>query len=218
MKFLDKANRAKFWLLDLVCKGAFPIHILVNNELELVVNRSVGHGLSSTELVDILWMLFEEKLLIAQIYEDPDDYPVEITPTQKDIENALAGKLDLHYGLTSLGGEQWESFFEPNWNWYVSGWLRREEVSFSGSDRQIVEQYLPSLRYSSQQEVIVGSEVWESLIPWQATYWKTLPSGWQVTCKTRETDEYLGKIMPPEYREWLDQIYNWYTNPFTSNN
>jgi hypothetical protein len=214
MKFLDKANRAKLWLLDLVCEGAFPIHVLVHRELELVVNRSAGHRLSSIELIDILCMLFEEEMLIAKLYRDPDDFPVEIIPTQQDIENALEGKLDLHYALTLLGGEQWENFFEPNWNLYISGWLEREEVSFSGSDRQIVEKYLPSLRYSSQQEIVSGSEVWEQLVPWQATYWKTLPSGWQVTCQTRETNEYLGEIMPPEDQKWMDKIYNWYINPF----
>jgi hypothetical protein len=190
----------------------------VQNELTLVVNRSTSHGLNHSKLVDTLYLLLQEEMLIAEIYESPDGFPVKIIPTRQDIEDALAGKLQIYYGLTSLGGEQWEIFSKPNWNLYISGSMGQEEVSFSGSDRQIIEQYLPSLRYSSQQEVISSSEVWESLIPWQATYWKTLPSGWQVTCKTRETDEYLGKIMPPEYREWLDQMYNWYTNPFISNN
>ncbi|MEE3720057.1 hypothetical protein V2H45_25290 [Tumidithrix elongata RA019] len=214
MEFLDRVDSAKFWLLDLVYKGIFPIHILVDDQLELVVNKSTGHGLDRTELVDALLMLFEEEMLIAQLYKNPDDFPMRITPTQQDIENALAGKLDLHYGLTSLGGEQWEKLSKPNWNLYISGRLEREEVSFSGSDRQIVEQYLPSLRYSSQQEIVSGSEIWEHLVPWQATYWKTLPSGWQVTCQTRETNEYLGNPMPSEYQEWFNKIQNWYVNPF----
>jgi hypothetical protein len=215
MKSLDSG---RYWLLDLVHELKFPVRILVQNELTLVVNRSTSHGLNHSKLVDTLYLLLQEEMLIAEIYESPDGFPVKIIPTRQDIEDALAGKLQIYYGLTSLGGEQWEIFSKPNWNLYISGSMGQEEVSFSGSDRQIIEQYLPSLRYSSQQEVISSSEVWESLIPWQATYWKTLPSGWQVTCKTRETDEYLGKIMPPEYREWLDQMYNWYTNPFISNN
>jgi hypothetical protein len=57
-------------------------------------------------------------------------------------------------------------------------------------------------------------EEWQLLVPWQATYWKTLSSGWQLKCKTKKTEEYLGVEMPLEYREWLDKIENWYTNSF----
>jgi hypothetical protein len=211
MEFLD---RAKYWILDLVHKGFFPIHILVHDELELVVNRAIGHGLNHKKLIDTLSFLFEKGLLIADLFEKSSNHSREITPTQQDIEDALAGKLNIHYGLSSLGGEKWEERFKPNWNLYIDDCYPKGSIVLGASDRRILEKYLDLLPYSSQTKVIFGSERWEPLIPWEVTSWKTLPSGWQVTCKTKNTNEYLGKIMPSEYREWLDKIDNWYTNPF----
>jgi hypothetical protein len=218
MELLDRISRAKYWLFDLVCVGTFPIHILIIDDLTLVVNKQTEHGLTYEELVDTLYSLFEEGMLIADLFHDSSNFPIEINPTRQDIENALARKMKIQYGLTPLGGKQWENFYKPNWNLYIYCCCHRDSIVLKACHRHILEKYLNLLPYSSQKEVVSGSEVWEPLVPWQATYWKTLPSGWQVACKTRETDEYLGQIVPTEYQEWLDQIYNWYTNPFVSNN
>jgi hypothetical protein len=211
---MTSLDSGKYWLLELVCEMKFPLRILVHNELEMVVNKTTGHGFNFSELINNLHQLFVEEILIAEIYKTSDDLSVKITPTRNEIENALEGKLKIYYGLTSLGGEQWEKLAKPNWNLYISGSLGQQEISFSGVDRQIIERYLPSLRYTWQAEIVSSSEEWKLLVPWQATYWKILPSGWQLKCKIKETNEYLGKSIPLEDRQWLDKIDNWYTNPF----
>jgi hypothetical protein len=211
---MELFDRSKYWLLDLVSMGSFPIRILVHEELKLVVNKSTSHGLSSMELTDSLYLLFQEGMLTADLRTNDSYIAVNINPTRQDITNALEGRLDIHYDLTLLGGEYWEKFSKPQWNYYVSCSEAEGNAIIAASTRQRIEQYILLMPYFSYEKVIPSSERWEPLIPWEVTSWKTLPSGWQVTCKTKNTNEYLGKIMPSEYREWLDKIDNWYTNPF----
>jgi hypothetical protein len=215
MKLLDSA---KYWLLDLVCIGIFPIDILVEEDLTIIVNKVTSHGLDRAEIVDILSSLFQEGMLIAELFEEFRNPPVEITPSRQQIEDALAKKIYIQYGLSSLGGEQWEKLSKPNWNSYIYCCEPKDVVILEASDRITIEQYLNLLPYSSKEEVISGSEKWESLVPWQATYWKILPSGWRLTCKVRKVNKYLDKGKESEYQEWLDKIYNWYTNPFHETN
>jgi hypothetical protein len=212
MRFLD---RAKFWLLDLVAVGHFPIRILIHNELTIVVNRATGHGLDHTELVKTLLSLFAEEMLVAKLWKKSSngEYSQEIIPTNQNIEDALAGKLDIHYGLSPKGGEEWEKLAKPNWNWFINGYHPRGSLDLAGIDRRTLEKYLELKPYFADEEVVSGTEIWESLVPWHATSWKTLPSGWQVTCKVRSTDKHLGENIPLEYEEWLGKIQNWYINP-----
>jgi hypothetical protein len=214
---IESIDKSRCWLLDLVCENKFPLSILREDKLAMIVNRSTEHGLSNTELVNTVELLFEEGMLVANLYDNPKDFAVTIHPKRRDIEDAIAGKLEIHYGLTALGGKYWETVYKPNWKFFVTGWSHDDIASFSGSDRDIVEQYLLLLPYRSQQRVVLGSASWEPQTPYPATYWKALPSGWRVTFKVGESDIGLGIEMPPEYQELNDLINSWYTNPFESN-
>jgi hypothetical protein len=208
-------NQAKYWLLELVCESKFPLSILVKDELDMIVNKTTTHGLSYTELVDSLELLFAEGLLIADLCKNPNDFGVPIEPSRQDIEDAIARKIEIHYGLTALGGEYWETIYQPNWKYFITGWSSYDGMaSFSGSERDVVEQYVLALTYTTHQQMIDGSAVWEPQKPYPATYWKALPSGWQVTFKFRTSDLDLGVEIPLEYREINTLIDNWYTDPF----
>jgi hypothetical protein len=57
--------------------------------------------------------------------------------------------------------------------------------------------------------VTPGNELWKTLIPWQATYWKTLPRGYRVRVPwPRESPDKAPDWAA--YNEWI----HWYTNPF----
>lgn len=210
---MELFERSKYWLLDLVSTGSFPLRILVHEKLKLIVNKSTSHGLNFRELTDCLYLLFQEGMLTAYLWANDSNIAVDITPRQQDIIDALEGKLDIHYDLTSLGGEYWEKFSQPQWNYYISCLDGDGNATIAASTRRMLEQYLLLMPYFVGEKVIPNSEKWEIFTPWEVTSWKTLPRGWQVNCKVRGTHEYLGKIMPPEYQEWLDKINNWYTNP-----
>ena len=58
-----------------------------------------------------------------------------------------------------------------------------------------------------------ATAVWEELTPWQATYWKTLPHGYQVSFQCEEPPNLLwnwGDI-PLRYRLVYKNI--WYSAP-----
>jgi hypothetical protein len=211
---MEPIDKSKYWLLDLVWGNKFPLSILTCDNLTHVVNRSVSHGLNSAELVNIIELLFEEGMLVADLYENPNDFAVAIHPSKQDIEDAIVGKLEIHYGLSAQGGEYWETVCKPNWKFFITGWTHDDIASFSGSDRSVVEQYLLILPYRVQQQVVHGSDSWEHQTPYPATYWKALPSGWRVTFKVGDSDMALDIEMPPNYQEMSNQIDNWYTNPF----
>jgi hypothetical protein len=80
-----------------------------------------------------------------------------------------------------------------------------------GSDRNLVEQYDSLSRYDSDISVVPGSEHWDVLQPWQATYWKELPVGHRLRYKY----EWVGRTpelkTDPKISEWFKEIRNWYT-------
>jgi hypothetical protein len=218
-------EQSRYWLLDLVCTSTFPLSILIQDELAMIVNKSEGHGLNRAELVSTLQQLFEEGILKAYSYENSGILPMAANLKIEDIEDAISGNLNIYYGLTSFGGEQWEKLSKPNWDFYVTGWNPdwnfvassqeyQEEVFFYGSNRQVLERYLLLLQYKLNIDILSDSKIWEAQIPFLVRYWKTLPSGWRINCRIKKTDRYLGIEMPSEYIRLKDRVENWYTNPF----
>ncbi|MEH2437987.1 MAG: hypothetical protein V7K25_27815 [Nostoc sp.] len=65
---------------------------------------------------------------------------------------------------------------------------------------------------------ISGTEVWDMLEPWQATYWKILPRGYIVRYQSRQSDWHIDSDTSPEWIEANDQaneweFMKWYTDP-----
>ena len=71
----------------------------------------------------------------------------------------------------------------------------------------------------SETCIIPNTVVWETLTPWQATYWKTLPVGYQVRYQYRilESDEMQKQSQElleqeSEAKKYYFRICNWYTD------
>jgi hypothetical protein len=139
----------------------------------------------------------------------------EIIPQEAEIDAGLNGAKEIAFGLTKQGGTQWESISRPDWNRFAT--VRLANVNRNDSKGEIicsnrlsVENWLTPHLFGS---VVEGSETWDVLTPWQATYWKTLPEGHRV--KYRITFDEFGHDLDEVQRiKAIMQLKKWYVNPY----
>lgn len=199
-------DNGEYWLLDSVVEAWCPLVWLVSEDIEGAFNKR-NHGLKRGELVTVLDRLFQRGDLLAKQIES------EFVPAQADIEEALDGRRDCLYGLTSQGGVRWEEVSHPQWERYITAcvYADPQDGEIVGSDRALVEKYDSLSHYAWDISVVADSRRWDVLQPWQATYWKTLPLGHRV----RFSYDWVQR--PPEWKtnaaisEWLKEINSWYT-------
>ena len=213
MVTLEKMNKGEYWILDSVLTARYPFECLAADDTESVYNKR-GHGLKGIELLDTLYRLFLNRDLLAERMERVGTHFVPsdtFAPTRLEIEAALVGTLKAYYGLTPQGGTRWEAVSKPDWNRYVYAGTSLDEGETIASDRKLVEQYEYFSRYTSNMSIIAGSEEWDVLEPWQATYWKTLPIGHRLRYRFTYGDEPVVVPIPPLAKQFFVNIYNWYT-------
>ncbi|NJK66885.1 MAG: hypothetical protein HC941_10350 [Microcoleus sp. SU_5_3] len=178
---------------------------------DLAINRA-PINLTVAEITDVLHGLFLKGDLLAITSSDLDEYGVNrgFIPSKSEIELAIHQKINLFYFLTIQGGEKWESFSQPNWSLYWTGY-----GNFLGSaDRKLLETYLALYHLidhgNTRACIIPGTELWEILTPWQPTYWKTLPIGYQVRYESRSVEFDESAKRAPKLIEREKQAKNWY--------
>ena len=208
-------DKNEYWLLDsAVDEAQQSLKSLVSEDIEEAFNKR-SHGLNRDELIEVLADLFQRGDFSAKRIEKFVSKGFFIIPTQTEIEDAFDGRLICFYGLTLQGGTRWEEVSQPHWERYISDWVYAEprEGEIIGSDRGLVEQYDSLSQHNSETVVIPGSQHWDVLRPWQATYWKELPVGHRLRFKY----EWVARSFEPtdpKISEWFKEIHNWYT-PYT---
>ena len=202
-------DEAEFWLLDVVVRARVHLDWLLWEHLDEALNRP-GHGLDPDVLLDMVDRLFRGGFIDAagpRRSGEPGDLGLSLH--RSEIEAALHGyRPGLSYGMTSRGGARWEAVAKPDWSRFLdeSAGLDPDEVEMAGLDRDRVASHL---QRHTLWAVVPGSERWTELIPWQATYWKTLPRGYRVRVPwPRESPDKAPDWAA--YNEWI----HWYTNPF----
>jgi hypothetical protein len=110
--------------------------------------------------------------------------------------------------MTARGGARWEAMAKPDWSRFLDELtgIDPDEVEVSGPDRDRLASHLRQYTLSA---LVPGSERWEELIPWEATYWKTMPRGYRVTVAWQ-------REAPSKVPDWdaFERWHQWYTNPF----
>jgi hypothetical protein len=220
---------ASYWLLDAAALGRPPLQWLTAENLCEVFNTRRGHDLLLPALIDMLERLFQTGDVIAERMEK-NELLGEFVPTRPDIMAGLTGQVCLFYGLTAQGGTRWEAFARPEWSRYidVGYWTdaTRGEIAVGeivAQDQHAVEQYRAALfaHYVEPTYTIhPDSERWDLVVPWCATYWKTLPQGHRLRFKYHEeTDRTIvhnrllqAQDCPPAVEHWLASVRtpNWY--------
>ncbi|MEG4322318.1 MULTISPECIES: hypothetical protein [unclassified Microcoleus] len=217
-------NKFEYWFLDTAVTEVVGFSWIVPDDRygDLAINRA-PLNLTVAEITDLLHCLFQTGDLLATTPSDFDEYGFNrgFIPSKSEIESAIHQRINLFYFLTSQGGEKWECVSHPNWNLYMTGC-----DGFLGcADRKLLEAYLALYHLidhgNTRAYIIPGTESWKILTPWQATYWKTLPIGYEVRYESRsvEFDESAKrdpKLIEREKKanNWYSSTRIWYTNYF----
>jgi hypothetical protein len=207
-----KFTRGEYWLLTTVAELAVPICWLDWDEIEEVLNKP-GHGMARSLLVNTMEKLFFDGLIVAQRFEHWEE---NFVLTSEQIETALDERQNIkehYYRLTAKGGEYWESFASPNWNYYINAGfeLPEDNAIWHGelicTTKEHLEKYFQSLR-TYNYEVDEGTIQRDEIKPWGATYWKKLPIGHRIRfqCKDKE-NEIDFKVPDPINQAWYDNLW-----------
>jgi hypothetical protein len=189
MQFSQNIERGEYWLLDSVVEASLSLSALVVENIEETFNRE-GHGLGISDLINTLYRLFQREYLIAYYRPSVDMLNLaveEFLPTKEEIRAGLVGDLSFIfcYRLTAQGGMLWESLSMPNWNLYISPFCSEEmeeEINcIEAGSRQILDDFLAFELAHPFKTVDHESIGFKTIEPWEATYWKTLPTGYQLT-------------------------------------
>ncbi|MGB8688107.1 MAG: hypothetical protein WCD53_12325 [Microcoleus sp.] len=192
--------------------------------------RSVAYSkhLSHAETALAADSLFQKGDIKATVFADEDDTEgtSNVVLAMAGIQDHLDGRLLACYYLTPQGGARWEAMAHPDWNrFFIVNFLGQfpYEEGFFGTQREILEQLLALERLIFMYEHIPGTENWNVLEPWEATYWKTLPRGYHVSCEFQHNDSYLDyqkegaspKLIEEheQVMQWFSEIQKWYTDP-----
>jgi hypothetical protein len=195
----DCVDKGYSWLLDAVATLRIPLQWLTARNVDELANRE-GHGLPASEIAARMRELLHDGRIAVT-------WPLisggeRVLLTGQELVEVLMHRSDtpLYYGLTETGGLLWESVFHPAWDSYVDASElpdvltakspATDRVEIAALTRELVEEYAERVyrRADLSKQVVVGSESWQYLQPWQATYWKTLPAGWRVQFLVTESD------------------------------
>jgi hypothetical protein len=185
MAYMDKAL---YWFFDAVVEYKLPIQILAASNLAEVLNRP-SHGLDPKSISTLLLQLVQQDYLVIYHCNPLGPSEVPFIPSLRDLEEELdtpksTNQEYLAYGLSPLGGAQWEILSSPRWDRFISTSYATDpyEAEIIAQDRQLVQRYFEVQHYTSSSVgvVIPESMQWDTLHPWQATYWKTLPYAYRL--------------------------------------
>ena len=187
------------WLLDAVATFRIPLQWLTARNVDELLNRE-GHDLPASEIAArMVELLRDGRIAVTRPVISGGE---RVLLTGQELVEVLMYRSNtpLYYGLTETGGLLWESVFHPAWDLYVdtseqpdvltSKTPATDRVEIAALTRELVEEYAERVYRHAvlSNQVVVGSESWVLLQPWQATYWKTLPSGWRVQFLVTESD------------------------------
>jgi hypothetical protein len=179
-----------------------------------------SHGLDSQSLCALLLELVQQDYLVIYQYNPYEAKEIPFLPSRGDLEEELNEpernrKTYLSYGLSRLGGAQWEALSSPRWDRFISASYGSDpyDAEMIAQDRQLVQRYFELQRYisSSVGTVIPDSLHWDTLQPWEATYWKTLPKANRLRFYYHP---YVGDTKVPDIPAWaweeFRQMSEWY--------
>jgi hypothetical protein len=220
------------WLLHLAVEAVIPLPFLAMNEQDIVEQLChPSHRMTRDELLRTLCSLFERGDLIASRVVGE-----EHVPTAEQVDAALfpppVDRYDwfsrpdapLRYGLTAAGAARWERMAQPDWDRYCWREVHAPEVAVA---EELCEEDAVVVAGSLQrlEEVLAhGRELWgmevpadgverDTLVPWEATYWKTLPAGHRARFSFRHAWPVTGRPSP-EYRRRVSALRRWCRKPW----
>jgi len=212
-------DKATYWFLDAVVQYKLPIRTLVIPNLAEALNRP-SHDLDPQSLCALLLELVQQDYLVIYHYAPHEDKEIPFIPSRRDLAQELNTpernrQTYLSYGLSRLGGAEWEALSSPRWDRFISASYGADpyDAEIIAEDRQLVQRYFELQRYisSSVGAIIPESLQWDILQPWEATYWKTLPKAHRLRFYYHPYAEDAHVPNTPTWAwEQLRQMCEWY--------
>lgn len=213
-----RLSRGEYWLLTNAVEYGLPLRMLMLPEwpqddphaatIDVVLNKR-GHGLDPDELAEILHDMLEHGwiTLSKHVLQRTPLYP-----DRAEMRRILDEKGRFHdgvfYHLTQEGGAAWESFARPEWDRYITHDGESHEDSTIGeviaSSGRVLKRYMASLE--RETPIDTESTAYDELRPWQATYWKILPTGFRCRYRSQRVEPTPPGTLPSLYfpsTDWL---------------
>jgi len=129
-----------------------------------------------------------------------------------------------YFGLTAAGGARWEQECKADWSLFLNGLGSKGELMdvdgemfttyfhYEGTTFYRTWEYARRYEISSWDLRLMSRG--RELKPWKATYWKTLPRGYRLSCKIRYgTEESKSLWLVNKRKLNLHEFTRWYQDP-----
>jgi len=205
-------DRNTYWLLDAAAESYRPLRMIASEHNVGYVMNKTWHSMDEEQLVQALHSSFTKGDLVALVIEKETGMQGEaFVPTTHELRAALKRIGNLYYGLTPQGGARWEQASAPRWDLFVDYYCNLEEGEIGATTPELVQRYLATQPYHGIG-IAEGSEHWQELTPWPATYWKSLPVGHMVSFRCVEQTREYSEPSPAWVDELIQETSSWYTN------
>lgn len=231
MKIKRLTKKRIQWFLDAAVQNYVPLFLLRQpTQLEGEIVNFPRHDFSEEEIVETLAFLFQKKYIeVVDQNEQPLDSPsVEVLLGQNLPPDSMFS-LGKYYRLSPLGAQYWEEIAKPDWSRFhthlQAAHHNRALRSFSsciawtiGSrNQELIEEImrLPPILWP----MLPGSDRWQEVRPWRATYWKSFPVGFEVTISCIALDwsmDWSTKLLTKDAKKQFRNLYSrcWYSSPW----
>ncbi len=216
-----RLTRGEYWLLESVVTDAIPLNMLASSELAWILNKK-EHGLIRQTLIETLVRLFDLGWISAK-FTDVGNVPSRFDQQLK-CDQIIAAMEERGpwfsasaYRLTPEGGAVWEAFAAPDWERFV---LIDEDFEEGIGVRTCLSERV--LHHQLESSAFIEGPFDPDSVktkitgPWQATYWKTLPVGFQANYRRLAVSASGSVPMHPYHRlafagycESRDGWYRW---------
>lgn len=188
-------------------------------------------NLSAEEIAETVISLFQALYITITINDQEQKNVGEVSKLKEKIINSINNGVrdSFFYELTAYGGEVWEKCSNPNWDYYIDGYLNTQNSDFyistlSCYSKATLEKYLTGRSIIPSLDVhlfdlcrpILETVIWTKLGRWNPTYWKTLGHGFQLQYKCNPSPDILyieDKVMTSDELELYNFPYylkeNW---------
>lgn len=202
-RFAPRLTRGEYWILNSLVEHPYPLYFFSGPDrfLQDVFNRQ-PHGLTEDEVTLTLLGLFNAGWIEGETHPrctsgpQPPDVPFD--PTGAGIRAAFEPQFYRREGdgprrrrrdpevtirLTPEGGGVWEAFAKPRWEHFFQDFYEHPDGGRSvkllrAVDRTRGQQY--AAYWGELEEFDPAAIVWKPVAPFPATYWKTLPVGFEA--------------------------------------
>lgn len=208
-----RLTRGEYWLMEIMAEYMIPAGFLGRDDLDMVLNKPLP-GLSQDELLATILELSRQGLVSYTTRHDEMERQFSSTDQIRDAvsEESRRGRGKTLLCLTSKGACVWEAFAAPRWDDFIDEYSCFDEslgqyvTELICTNLELLQRYLKSA-YPSLSQIDPSRVWWDTLEPWEATYWKILPKAHRV----RFVEPHDGMEEPPPSSDFISppRWYRW---------